>query len=116
MRTLTETILAAQKQPSSTPYVKVEAKNKIAGVVSYDWSRLYTGPEDDYYHALAFAGDGSLIRVRITPPADGNKLYRQRVTSPGPGSDFSQWTYTNQYNAVSCCLRLSRRGGLHFLD
>lgn len=101
MRTLTATLLTAQKQASATPYVKVEAKNKIAGVVRYDWSRLYTGSEDDYLHTLAIAGDGSLIRARITPPADTNKLYRQRVVNPSPGSDFSQWTYTSQYNAVA---------------
>ncbi len=70
----------------------------------YDWSRLYTGSEDDYFHALTMPGDSSLIRARITLPADSRKLYRQRVSSPGPGSDFSQWTYTGQYNAavVAC--------------
>jgi hypothetical protein len=104
MRDLTATLLAAQKKATAIPYVKVEATNKIAGVVRYDWNRLYTGAEDDYYHALAMPGDGSLIRVRVTLPGDARKLYRQRVASPGPASDFSQWTYTNQLNvaAVAC--------------
>jgi len=101
MRSLTSTLLAAQKQAAAIPYVKVEAKNKVAGVVRYDWSRLYSGSEDDYFHGLAIPGDGSLIRARITLPADSRKLYRQRVTNPGPASDFSQWTYTNQYNAAA---------------
>lgn len=101
MRTLSSTLLAAQKEASHTPYVKVEAKNKIAGVVRLDWTRLYSGTEDDYFHALTMPGDGSLIRVRITPLADGSKLYRQRVTNPGPASDFSSWTYTNQYNCLA---------------
>ncbi len=100
MRTLTDSLLAAQKQMAHTPYVRLEATNKIAGVTRLDFSRLYTGQEDDYFHAVTMAGDGSLVRVRITPPADSRKLYRQRVASPGPGSDFSQWTYTSQYNAV----------------
>ncbi len=100
MRELTSTLLDAQKQATAVPYVKIEAVNKIAGVVRLDWSRLYTGSEPDYYHALAMPSDGSLVRARITPPADARKLYRQRVASPGPGSDFSQWTYTSQYNAV----------------
>jgi len=100
MRILSETLLAAQKEATRTPYVKLEAKNKIAGVVRYDWSRLYNGSEDNYFHAVTMPGDGSLIRVRITPPSDSRKLYRQRVAEPGPESDFSQWTYTNQYNAV----------------
>ena len=100
MRSLTSTLLAAQKEASRTPYVKVEAKNRIAGVVRLDWTRLYTGSEDDYFHALTMPGDGSLIRARITPPVDGRKLYRQRVANPGPSSNFSTWTYTNQYNCV----------------
>lgn len=52
MRTLSPTLLAAQKQASVTPYIKVEAGNKIAGVVRYDWSRLYTGSEEEYRHAI----------------------------------------------------------------
>jgi len=105
MRSLSETLLAAQKEATRTPYVKLEAKNKVAGVVRYDWSRLYNGSEDDYFHAVTMPGDGSLIRVRITPPSDSRKLYRQRVADPDPESDFSQWVYTNQYNAVivACC-------------
>ena len=100
MRELTSTLLDAQKQEAAVPYVKIEVVNKIAGVVRQDWSRLYTGAETDYYHALTIPSDGSYIRARITLPADSRKLYRQRVVSPGPTSDFSQWTYTSQYNAV----------------
>jgi hypothetical protein len=101
MRELTTTLLAAQKQATAVPYVKVTAANRIAGVVRYDWDRLYDGTEDDYLHALTLPGDGSLIRVRVTPLTDAQKLYRQRVSDPGPGSDFSQWTYTGQYNVVA---------------
>ena len=93
MRTLSSTLLAEQKKTTTTPYVKVEAKNLIAGVVRLNWGRLYTGTEPDYFHALTIPGDGSLIRARITPPADARKLYRQRVVNPGPTSDFSVWTY-----------------------
>ncbi len=100
MRTLSQTLLTAQKQATYNPYVKLEACNKIAGVTRLDWTRLYAGQEDDYFHAVTMAGDGSLIRVRITPPSDSRKLYRQRVAAPGAESDFSQWTYTNQYNAI----------------
>ena len=100
MRSLSSTLLAAQKQATRIPYVRVEAKNKIAGVVRLDWARLYSGSEADYFHALTIPDDGSVIRVRITLPADSRKLYRQRVADPGPSSDFSQWTYCNQYDAV----------------
>ncbi len=105
MRSLTSTLLAAQKEASRTPLVKVEAKNKIAGVVRLDWTRLYTGSEADYFHALTIPDDGSLIRVRVTPPSDVRKFYRQRVANPGSESDFSQWTYCNQYGVViaTCC-------------
>jgi hypothetical protein len=100
MRTLTSTLVAAQQQAITVPYIKLEAVNKIAGVNRYTWTRLYDGSEVDYIHTLTMPGDGSMVRARTTPPGDSRKLYRQRVSSPGPGSDFSQWTYTNQYNAV----------------
>ncbi len=101
MRSLTSTLLAAQKEAGRTPYLKLEAKNKIDGVVRLDWTRLYVGSEDDYFHAVTMPGDGSLVRVRLTPPSDARKLYRQRVVSPGPASDFSSWTYTSQYNCLA---------------
>jgi hypothetical protein len=101
MRQLTSTLLAAQQKDAAAPYVKVVAKNKIAGAVRYDWNRLYTGAEDDYYHAANTPGDGSLVRVRVTPVADARKLYRQRVANPGEGSDYTQWTYTGQYSAAA---------------
>jgi hypothetical protein len=100
MRQLSSTLLAAQEQATHVPYVKVEASNKHTGVVNLRWLRLYAGSEDDYYHALTMPGDGSLIRVRVTPPSDSRKLYRQRVANPSPQSDFSQWVYTNQYDVV----------------
>lgn len=100
MRELTPTLLAAQREASRIPCVKVEAGNRIAGVVRLDWERLYAGSEADYFHAMTMPGDGSLIRTRITPPGDGRKLYRQRVVDPGPSSDFSTWTYTGQYNCL----------------
>jgi hypothetical protein len=74
MRQLSTTLLTAQKQAATIPCVKVAAANKIAGVVRYDWSRLYTGSEDDYYHAMAMPGDGSLIRARATLPADSRTV------------------------------------------
>jgi len=117
MRSLTPTLLAAQKKAAVIPYVKVEASNKIAGVVRYDWTRLYTGSEDDYFHSLTIPGDGSLIRVRVTSPTDGRKLYRQRVTDPGPESDFSQWTYINQYNAAAvACASLGAEVSIFWID
>ena len=58
-----------------------------------DWQVVYP-------IAHKVASEEILIRVRITPPSDSRKLYRQRVASPGPESDFSQWTYTSQYDAV----------------
>ncbi len=100
MRAISPSLLAAQQAASHTPYVKVEASNLIGGIVRLEWERLYSGPEEDYFHAFVIAGDGSLVRVRLTPPADGRRLFLQRVVSPGPSSDFSSWTYTGHYDCV----------------
>jgi hypothetical protein len=100
MRILSDNLLKTQKQSCHIPYVKLEAVNSINGIGRLDWQRLYTGTEEEYYHALTIASDGSLIRIRISPPSDSRKLYIQRIANPGEDSDFSAWTYTNQYNAV----------------
>ena len=100
MRDISSSLLKTQQSPSNIPYVKLQASNVINGLIRLDWERLYSGTEEDYYHAATMPGDGSLVRARITPVADGRKLYRQRVPSPDPSSDFSSWTYTNQYNCL----------------
>jgi hypothetical protein len=104
MRTLSATLLAAQQSESHTPAVKIEVKNKMAGVTRLNWERLYHGSEDEYFHGMTLAGDGSLIRARITLPADGRKLYWQRTANPDPQSDFSVWTYANQYNCLAAAV------------
>jgi hypothetical protein len=105
MRTISNTLLEAQKKANRIPAIFVQARNLKAGVVNVKWERCYTGSEVDSPHALTMPDDGSLIRLRATPAADSRKLYRQRVTDPNPGSDFSQWTYLNQYTvmAVTAC-------------
>ena len=93
MRTLSSTLLSAQKQATRTPYLKVEIRQKIGAATRLDFQRIYEGSETEYLHAATSPGDGSLIRARLYPRApDPPYLYRQRVTDPGPGSDFTQWT------------------------
>ncbi len=88
MRSLTPELLAAQKSASAAPYLKAVASDRIGGIRRLAWSRLYTGSEADGYHAACMPSDSSLIRARVT----GGRVYFQRVTGPGPGSDFSSWT------------------------
>ena len=90
MRTLSSTLTAAQRSSSCLPYVKVEILDRVAGITRLNWARLYSGSEPDFYHAATMPGDGSLSRARVD--LSSYQLYRQRVASPGPGSDFSPWT------------------------
>jgi len=89
MRTLPATLLAAQKKAHRLPYVEAKVYDYEAGIKRLSWARLYEGSEPDNHHGIAFDGQGSMHRVRV---AAGNILYRQKITSPGPSSDFSQWT------------------------
>jgi hypothetical protein len=106
MRDLSPTLLAAQKEASRRPYVKVVVEDGVGVVSRIDWQRLYTGSEADYHHALTLAGDGSMVRARVEPPSSG--LYYQRVPSPGQGSDFSSWTLLSA--AVPGGVALSAQG------
>lgn len=100
MRMLSATLLAAQKSASAQPYMKVTVADRIAGVSRLGWSRFYSGAEPDFYHAATMPSDGSLARARV-----GNIspfwLYVQHVASPGPGSDFSQWSSFVQVSSGS---------------
>ncbi|MFA5628751.1 MAG: hypothetical protein WC958_00585 [Dehalococcoidales bacterium] len=100
MINLTDSLLRAQREPSRIPYIKLVASNKISGGLNLKWQRVYNGNETEYFHALAVTSDGSLIRARITHPADSRKLYIQRIANPNEEPDFSLWQYTGQYNAV----------------
>ena len=100
VRTLSSTLLAAQRSASSQPYIKVTTTERIGGVTRLNWGRLYTGSEPDYYHAATIPGDGSLLRARVSNSSPF-WLYIQRVTSPGPGSDFSQWSSFAQVSGSS---------------
>ena len=90
MRTLSSSLIAAQRSSSRLPYVKVEILDRVAGITRLNWARLYSGSEPDFYHAATMPGDSSLVRARVDPAS--YQLYRQHVASPGPGSDFSPWT------------------------
>jgi len=108
MRQLSETLIEAQKAASHTPYIKMEARDRVAGITRLTWERLYTGNEDDYFHGMTIPGNGALVRVRIGPPSDSRKLYRQTVPDPSPLSDFSTWAYIGQYNCV--CVAVASQG------
>lgn len=88
MKTLSSTLLAAQKKPDRLPYVEAKVYDFDQGIKRLSWTRLYEGSEPDNHHGLAFDGEGSMHRIRV----NGNNLYRQKVASPGEASDYSQWT------------------------
>jgi len=85
---LTATLLAAQKKAHRLPYVEAKVYDYEQGIKRLTWTRLYEGSEPDNHHGIAFDGQGSMHRIRA---AASNTLYRQKITSPGPSSDFSQW-------------------------
>ncbi len=91
MHRLTQTLLAAQLQLSSVPYVEASLSNQWGGVAQLTWERIYSGPEPDEGSraALSSAKTGALLRVR-TDPGTGT-LHAQRVTNPAPGSPFGAW-------------------------
>jgi len=89
LRTLSSTLLVAQKKPQRLPYVEAKVYDYEAGIKRLYWYRLYQGSEADNHHGIAFDGQGSMHRIRA---AAGNILYRQKITDPDESSDYSQWT------------------------
>lgn len=89
MKSLSATLLAAQKSASAQPFVRAELSDYQGDRSRIRFSRVYAGAEGEYFSAAVVAGDGSLVRARIDPST--KVLYTQRVASPVPSSDFSQW-------------------------
>jgi hypothetical protein len=89
MRTLSATLLAAQKKADRLPYVEAKVYDYEQGIKRLTWTRLYTGSEPDNHHGIAFDDQGSMHRIRA---AASNLLYYQKITNPGPSSDYTQWT------------------------
>ncbi|MEZ4501748.1 MAG: hypothetical protein R3C39_03915 [Dehalococcoidia bacterium] len=90
MRTLSSTLLAAQRSSSATPYLRVTLSDLDVGVPKLRWERWYTGAEADGPCAAAVPDDGALLRARIDP-ATGT-LSHQRVAAPTASSTYSAWT------------------------
>lgn len=91
MKTISPTLLAAQKQSTHNPTVKVEIIDKQGDVNRLSWSSLYSGPETATVHDATIPGDNSLVRAYVDI---GGALYVQHIPDPGPGSNFSTWTNT----------------------
>ena len=100
MRSISPTLLAAQKSASAEPYLRVVLYDRVGGVRRLAFERFYTGSEAEGYHAAAMPSDGSLIRSRV----DGGRVYYQRVTSPGSGSSYSSWTDLSAVAAADTAL------------
>ena len=87
MRTLSSTLLSAQKSTAFHPYLKVELDEALPGVAHPVFSQIYSGSEPAYHHAVYMPSDGSLIRARVDNSDE--KLYVQRVVNPSETSDYS---------------------------
>ena len=101
MRNLSDSLFAAQRKADRLPYVEAQVYDYEAGIKRLSWTRLYEGSEPDNHHGIAFDGQGSMHRVRATA---GNILYRQKITDPGPSSDYSQWTQIATECAGPCAI------------
>ena len=106
MRSLSSTLLAAQRSASGSPYVRVEVVERVGGVARLAWQRLYAGAEDDYFHATAVAQIGSteyIYRMMVDPDTDELKY---QCVEASDESDFSSWdSYLPSVDAraVACC-------------
>ncbi len=112
MRTLSATLLAAQRSASGEPYVSAVLRDAYGGFDRARFVRYYDGAEPDYYSAAVLAGDGSLIRARIDPSS--HVLSTQRVAAPDDASDYSVWTSQGTVSA-SGAVALAALGDSVFL-
>ena len=94
MRSLSSTLLEAQKNPRRQPYLGVTVDRRLPHVFHPVFTRLLNTTETAARHDLHLTSNGTLIRARITRSNSG--LYVQRVANAGSNSSFTQWTYLNK--------------------
>jgi hypothetical protein len=102
MKTLTATLLAAQKKPHRLPYVEAKVYDYEAGIKRLSWTRVYEGSEPDNYHGIAFDGNGDMHRIRA---GGGNALYYQKQECPFGAPTSFPLTFPVPLNDL-CHLRL----------
>jgi hypothetical protein len=98
---LTATLLAAQRSPHRIPYVEAKVYDYEQGIKRLTWTRLYDGSETDNHHGIAFDGQGSMHRIRSG--GSGTLLY-QKITNPGPSSDYSSWSLIAEDCSGPCAI------------
>jgi hypothetical protein len=79
MKTLSSTLLAAQKKPHRLPYVEAKVYDYEAGIKRLSWTRIYEGSEPDNHHGIAFDGNGDMHRIRS---GGSSTLLYQKQTLP----------------------------------
>ncbi|ADJ25515.1 conserved hypothetical protein [Dehalogenimonas lykanthroporepellens BL-DC-9] len=99
MRPLTDTLAEAQRAPSGTPFFRTAVTRRQTV-----WQELTGGGEDGYRQTAALTTTGTLVRARLTPPADSGRLFLQRVSALSPTSDFSVWQDTGRYGVNDVAL------------
>ena len=110
MKTLSAALTAAQKSSTRNPAIRAIITNQRTAINKLEFTGVYSGAESVSVHAAAVAGDGSIIRAYI----NYDQLMLQRVSSPGPASDFSSWTnLSSTIGAVgTLALALCARGSI----
>ena len=64
MKSLSATLLAAQRKADRLPYVEAKVYDYEQGIKRLHWTRLYEGSEPDNHHGIAFDGQGAMHRIR----------------------------------------------------
>ena len=94
MRSLSPTLLDAQRDSRRRPHLGVTVDRRLPHVFHPVFSRLQNLDETPARHDLHLTSSGTLIRARVS--RSNSRLYVQRVGNAGPSSSFTQWTYLNR--------------------
>ena len=94
MRSLSATLLDAQRSPRRQPYLGVTVERRLPHVFHPVFSRLLDTTETSARHDLHLTSAGTLIRARVS--RSNSNLYVQRVPNAGQNSSFTHWSYLNK--------------------
>jgi len=108
MRTLSDTLQAAQRTHIGEPVAQVVIDDRHAGMFRPRWQALVADSVADGPVAACVTYDGAIVRAR-TDPGSG-ALYTQRITDPGDSAQWRAWSLLESGIAPQCPIALAWDG------
>lgn len=108
MRTLSATLLAAQKEGDGEPLATVTIDDRHIGIFRPRWEEVVEDTVADGIACAGYSHDGAFLRARVDPLT--HDLYVQRVEEAANPAQWTSWTLLENAISGSAAIALAYDG------